>query len=101
MILGTEQNWSHNFWSTTQISIEFTSLVLETNLGNALEKKRAGGDLSGPVAQHGCGHTRVTTAQHGPRPEGPRALVFCKRTPKLIGYYAAPLITIARESCFA
>ena len=44
MILGAEQNWSHNFWSTTQISIKFRSLVLETNLGNALEKKRAGGD---------------------------------------------------------
>ena len=44
MILGTGQNWSHNFWSTTQISIKFRSLVLETNLGNALEKKRAGGD---------------------------------------------------------
>ena len=50
MILGTEQNWSHNFWLTTQISIEFTSLVLETNLGNALEKKRAGGDLIKPAA---------------------------------------------------
>ena len=50
MILGIEQNWSHNFWSTTQISIEFISLVLETNLGNALEKKRVGGDLSGLAA---------------------------------------------------
>ena len=66
MILGTEQNWSHNFWSTTQISIEFTSLVLETNLGNALEKKRAGGDLIGPAAQCGCGYAWVAMAQRGP-----------------------------------
>ena len=73
MILGTEQNWSHNFWSTTQIFIEFTSLVLETNLGNALEKKRAGGDLIGPAAQRGCGHALVATAQCGPRLEGLRA----------------------------
>jgi len=73
MILGTEQNWSHNFWSTTQISIEFTSLVLETNLGNALEKKRAGGDLIGPAAQRGGGHVGVATAQRGARPEGSRA----------------------------
>ena len=72
MILGTEQNWSHNFWSTTQISIEFTSLVLETNLGNALEKKRVGGELIGPAAKRRCGHARVATAQRGPRPEGPR-----------------------------
>ena len=63
MILGTEQNWYHNFWSTTQISIEFTSLVLETNLGNALEKKRAGGDLISPVAQRGGGYMRVMMAQ--------------------------------------
>ena len=76
MILETEQNWSHNFWSTTQISIEFTSLVLETNLGNALEKKRAGGDLIGLVAQHGYGHPCVVTAQHVPRLEGPCVLAF-------------------------
>ena len=50
MILGTEQNWSHNFWLTTQISIEFTILVLETTLENGLEKKRASGDLIGPAA---------------------------------------------------
>ena len=73
MILGTKQNWSHNFWSTTQISIEFTSLVLETNLGNALEKKRASGDLISPEAQRGCGHARVAMAQRGPRLKGPRA----------------------------
>ena len=62
MILGIEQNWSHNFWSTTQISIEFISLVLETNLGNALEKKRASGDLIGLVAQRGGGHAHVAMA---------------------------------------
>ena len=95
MILGTKQNWSHNFWSITQISIEFTSLVLETNLGNALENKRADGDLIDPAAQRGCGNARVTTAQRGPRPEGPRVLAFTKRTPKLTSYYMAPLITIA------
>ena len=82
MILGTEQNWSHNFWSTTLISIEFTSLVLETNLGNALEKKRAGGNLIGPGAQRGCGHACVATAHRGPRPEGPRACSrFAKEPP--------------------
>ena len=82
MILGTEQNWSQNFWSTTQISIEFTSLVLETNLGNALEKKRAGCDLIGLAAQHGCDHTRVAMAQRGPRPKGPRACSrFAKEPP--------------------
>ena len=81
MILGTEQNWSHNFWLTTQISIEFTSLVLETNLGNALEKKRAGGDLIGPAAQRGCGHVHVVMAQHGPRPEGPRARMHFAKEP--------------------
>ena len=82
MILGTEQNWSHNFWSTTQISIEFTSLVLETNLGNALEKKRAGDDLIVPAAQRGGGLARVATAQRGPRPEGPRTCSrFAKEPP--------------------
>ena len=30
----------------------------------------------------------------------PRVLAFCKRTPGLTGYYAAPLITTARETCF-
>ena len=73
---------------------------LETNLGNALEKKRAGGDLIGLAAQRSGGHARVATAQRGPTSEGPRALAFCKRTPRLTGYYAAPLITIARETCF-
>ena len=82
MILGTGQNWSHNFWSTTLISIEFTSLVLETTLGNALEKKRACGDLIGLAAQGGCDHVRVAMAQRGPRPEGPRARShFAKEPP--------------------
>jgi len=29
-----------------------------------------------------------------------RELAFCKRNPRLTGYYAAPLITIAQEMCF-
>ena len=75
-------------------------MVLETNLGNALEKKRAGCDLIGLAAQHGCDHTRVAMAQRGPRPEGPPRAHVLQRTPGLTGYYAAPLITIAQETCF-
>jgi hypothetical protein len=39
MILGTYQNWFHNFWTSTYLDIEFTSLVYELNLEIAKKGK--------------------------------------------------------------
>ena len=59
MILGTQQNWFHNFWTPTKFYIDFASLFPKL-INNYY------GKLKGPALGSARGHALGLLARRGP-----------------------------------